>query len=102
MLTIFILTCYYQYGVSAELPTGKQKEPPVKFNKAALEAPAPKEPKEKVEVEVAGPTGQAPASNMFQPKNNVTYNTSSVGNRPSGPPPAPQQKPTQPVPMPPR
>eukprot|EP01084_Bolivina_argentea_P061671 112737_1 len=116
---IFIFILYYQYRISAELPTGGKKDNPVKFNKNALEDPNPKPQKEPTPPPVEA-TGQAPESEYFRPKNNVTVGgttmsgvtvegntntnntTNKNNNRPKGPPPMPVPKPKGPPPVPPK
>ena len=63
---------YYQYRISEELPTGKKKESPVKFQKYETgKEPPPKPPKEPTPPPMQA-TGQAPQSEYFQPTNIIT------------------------------
>ena len=78
LLFIPILILYYQYRISAELPSGEKKEAPVKFQvyPDGVEKPKPK-PKEPTPPPMQ-PTGQAPESEYFQPSRNVTRNSSNA------------------------
>ena len=96
LLLVFVLIVYYQYGVSAELPTGEAKAPPVsmpKREKKEKKAPPPAP---------AEQTGKPPESAYFQPTKNVTKPSGPVEvvSKPSGPPPNPQAKPSGPPPVP--
>merc|ERR1712154_181819 len=104
MGSIYLFVFYYQYRINAELPIGKKKEAPIKFNEKAIVDPNPKQKKEPTPPPME-PTGKAPDSQYFQPKRNVTAGKNAgneTQNKPSGPPPNPHQKPNGPPPRPPR
>ena len=90
-----------QYRVSAELRTGKAKEPPFnipKSTKKEKRAP-PQVPAEQ--------TGKPPDSSYFRANNNVVNDSAvandggavEVGTKPSGPPRNPTPKPSRPPPV---
>ena len=91
---IFVVVLYYQYRVSAELPTGEAKEPPIKIPKSTKKekrAPPPTPAEE---------TGKPPDSSYFKPTNNVTNESAAANDggaveavtKPSGPPTVPSKK----------
>jgi len=102
---IFILILVYQFRVSAELPTGEAKEPPIKIPKRTKKEEA--KPKEEEKPTPAGQAGKAKAPNTgyFKPTRDVTPSGNNgdaveVVTKPSAPPPKPQPKPAGPPPNP--
>jgi len=99
LIAILALTLYYQYCISAELPFGEPREWCLSRRterKAKEEASKPPPV-----VHVPAPSGEAPKSEYFQPKRNITGTPSPrTKSKPGGPPPVPQPKPKGPPPVP--
>eukprot|EP01083_Nonionella_stella_P021500 59597_1 len=85
-LGIFVFILWYQYTINEELPIGEKKQSPAQFNKESVSeinfnADGPKSttqgrpepPKSTTQGRPEPPKAQAPESEVFQPKRNLTF-----------------------------